>query len=99
MSTVGVTSDGGIVGCLSLGNDRLIEGNVRERPLADIWNDPNSFSYTRGFMEKDLGENCAKCRQRMVCKGGCNSVSQALTGKFHNNPYCFLAIEKAKGMR
>jgi len=35
----------------------------------------------------------------MKCKGGCNSVSLALTGRFHNNPYCFHAIEKDTGMR
>ncbi len=97
--TVGITSDGGIVGCLSMGNDRFIEGNVRERSIVDIWNDPAAFRYTRGFTEKDLGDNCAGCRERMKCKGGCNSVSLALTGRFHDNPYCFRAIEKATGIR
>jgi radical SAM protein with 4Fe4S-binding SPASM domain len=99
ISTVGITSDGGIVGCLSMGNDRFIEGNVRERSLVDIWRDPKGFKYTRGFAETDLGDNCAKCRHRMKCKGGCSSVSYALTGRFHNNPYCFHAIEKATAMR
>jgi radical SAM protein with 4Fe4S-binding SPASM domain len=97
--TVGITSDGGIVGCLSMGNDRFIEGNVRERSFVDIWTDPKAFAYTRCFTEKDLGDNCAGCRHRMKCKGGCNSVSLALTGRFHNNPYCFRAVEKDTGMR
>lgn len=95
ISTVGITSNGSIVGCLALGNDRFIEGNVRTSTLAEIWNDPDHFSYTRKFDLSRLGENCSSCRYGASCKGGCNSVSYALTGKFHNNPYCFHAIECA----
>lgn len=94
VSSLGITSDGGIVGCLSMGNDRYIEGNVRDRSLKDIWNDPSAFAYNRQFRETDLGENCRGCKHSIKCRGGCNSVSNALTGKFHNNPYCFHKIEK-----
>ena len=94
ISTIGITSDGGIVGCLSMGNDRYIEGNVRERHLKEIWSDERLFAYTRRFSEGDLGENCRGCKHGRICGGGCNSVSLALTGKFHNNPYCFRSIEK-----
>jgi radical SAM protein with 4Fe4S-binding SPASM domain len=93
-STLGITSNGGIVGCLSMGNDRFIEGNVRERSLRDIWEDPKSFAYSRHFTKDQLGENCTGCKYGDRCKGGCNSVSYTLTGKFHNNPYCFRAIER-----
>jgi radical SAM protein with 4Fe4S-binding SPASM domain len=96
ISTIGLTSDGGVVGCLSMGNDRHIEGNIRERHLKDIWNDERSFPYTRGFSERDLGENCAGCRYGKRCAGGCNSVSLSLTGRFHNDPYCFRAIERGR---
>ncbi len=98
-STIGITSDGGVVGCLSMGNDRFIEGNVRERHLKDIWYDENSFGYTRRFEEGELGENCAGCRHWKRCAGGCSSVSLALTGKFHNDPYCLRAIERRSAGR
>ncbi len=94
ISTLGITSNGGIVGCLSMGNDRFLEGNVRERPLQEIWTDPESFSYNRKFKPTDLGENCSQCKHGARCRGGCTSVSNALTGRFHNNPYCFYMIEK-----
>ncbi|HIH00690.1 TPA: radical SAM protein [Thermoplasmata archaeon] len=94
ISSIGITSDGGGVGCLSMGNDRFIEGNLRERTLDDLWNSPDSFGYTRKFTKDDLGENCNRCRHWRKCGGGCNSVSMSLTGRFHNDPYCFLAIEK-----
>jgi len=93
-SIMGITSNGGIVGCLSMGNDRFIEGNVRDRPLKDIWQDQRAFAYNRHFTAKDLGENCASCKHGQSCRGGCGSVSYTLTGKLHNNPYCFHAIEQ-----
>jgi radical SAM protein with 4Fe4S-binding SPASM domain len=94
MSTIGITSDGSIVGCLSMGNDRFIEGNVREKRFSRIWNDPTSFRYNRGFSAKDLGPNCVDCGEGPKCRGGCSSVSYILTGRFHNDPYCFKTIER-----
>lgn len=93
-SSVGITSNGGIVGCLSMGNDRFIEGNTRQTSLKEVWENPSSFSYNREFRPEDLGENCSDCRYGVKCQGGCNSVSYTLTGKFHNNPYCFSSIER-----
>ncbi len=93
ISAIGITSDGGIVGCLSMGNNRFIEGNVREKSLKDLWTDPNAFAYNRQFTKESLGPNCEACKHGTQCKGGCNSVSVTSTGKLHNNPYCFYAIE------
>jgi len=98
ISSIGITSDGGIVGCLSMGNDRFIEGNVRDKSLREIWEDPNSFEYNRKFDETKLGPNCRNCKYGLKCRGGCNSMSYTLTGRFHNDPYCFYAIEKEKGL-
>jgi len=94
ISTIGITSDGGITGCLSLGNDRFLEGNVRKGGLRGIWEDSGAFSYNRKFTIELLGQNCADCKHAGECKGGCNSVSYCLTGKFHNDSYCFHAIER-----
>ena len=94
--SVGITSDGGIVGCLSMGNDRFIEGNVRDESFIEIWENPDNFAYNRKFNKAILGTNCSNCKHGEICKGGCNSVSYALTNKFHNDPYCFYAIEKSE---
>ena len=47
LSGVGLTSDGGVLGCLSLvtHGERFLEGNVRRRSLTEIWRDPDSFAY------------------------------------------------------
>lgn len=99
MSSIGITSDGNVAGCLSMGNDRFLEGNVRERRIVDIWNDPRSFPYNRTPEKMLAGGNCKNCLNFPKCGGGCDSVSYALTGEFHNNPYCFYAIEKELGIR
>lgn len=93
-TSIGITSNGGIVGCLAMGNERFIEGNVREQSITSIWADPENFSYNRNFTKADLGPNCKDCRYALKCKGGCNSMSYALTKQFHNDPYCFHRIEK-----
>ncbi len=94
ISSIGITSDGGIVGCLSLGNNRFIEGNVREESPEEIWEDGNRFGFTRGFDVDDLGENCKGCKFGAECKGGCSSMSYTITDRFHNDPYCFYKIER-----
>ena len=92
--SIGITSDGGVVGCLSLGNDRFIEENLRERSLEDIWNDPETFPYNRKFEMDQLGANCTDCKFGKTCKGGCASMSFNITGGFHNDPYCFRTLER-----
>jgi len=92
ISILSIKSNGDIIGCLSI-PDLKVEGNIRERSIIDIWNDPNSFSYNRKFNVKDLGENCKECKFGKTCKGGCNGMSVGYTGKLHNHPYCLYKIE------
>jgi radical SAM protein with 4Fe4S-binding SPASM domain len=89
----GITSDGKIKGCLSL-PDEIIEGNLRQNDLWDIWFNPNSFSYTRQFQTDDLGENCIDCDMSDLCRGGCSAMSYGSTGSFHNDKYCFYKIRE-----
>jgi len=93
ISTIGVTSDGKIKGCMSL-PDNFIEGNIREKPIAEIWNDSDFASYNRKFRREDLKGECKKCKHGKSCRGGCLTVSSSLTSKNHCNPYCFNLIEK-----
>ena len=93
ISTIGITSDGGIKGCLSL-PDEFIEDNIRNRSLTDIWNSPKFASYNRNFKKDDLKGECSNCKYGKSCKGGCSTVSSTLSGELHNNPYCFHLIEQ-----
>ena len=89
----GITSHGLIKGCLSLPDD-VVEGDLRTNDLWDIWFHPDSFRYTRGFASDRLGPNCRSCSKSEQCKGGCSTMSYGSTGLFHNDPFCFLAMER-----
>lgn len=84
----GITSDGKVKGCLSM-PDELIEGDIRQETLWNIWFDPGAFAYTREFDPSQLGENCSACEMRLECKGGCSASSYCETGRFHNEALCY----------
>lgn len=89
----GITSDGKIKGCLSL-PDEVIEGDLRQHDLWDIWFHPDAFAYTRQFSMEKLGSTCHSCDKAEQCLGGCSAMSYGSTGSFHNDPYCFYRIRR-----
>jgi radical SAM protein with 4Fe4S-binding SPASM domain len=93
MTLLGIQSDGGVKGCLSL-PPQFIEGYVKNASLHEIWNSPTAFSYNRRFSPEDLTNECVTCNYGKTCKGGCLSISTAVTGKPHGDPYCLRTIEK-----
>jgi len=97
---VGIMSDGKVKGCLSMPDD-LVEGDLRKNDLWDIWFRPGAFPYTRDWEYSRLGPNCAGCEYGEQCRGGCTSMSYAITGLTRNDPYCFHGIRKrqAEGIR
>ena len=93
LSALGIHSDGAVSGCLSLPS-AFVEGNLRSRPLKDLWRDPTAFSYNRGASKDALSGECMGCRKGARCRGGCLTVSYALTGACHGDPYCLRRLEK-----
>ena len=93
VSVAGVRSDGAVLGCLALNDERFVEGNVRERPFSEIWRDPAAFGRFRSFRAADAGPNCAGCAELEKCRGGCSEMSLMKTGALHNDPYCFKRLE------
>ena len=90
--TIGIEANGNVKGCLSLQSDRFVEGNVRDEPLATIWNKPGNFAYTRGFVVENLHGHCASCELGEICRGGCTFMSFGATGSPHDNPYCLYRL-------
>jgi len=88
LRNLGLTSNGGVTGCLSLQAPKFIEGNVRKTPLREIWYDPNKFKYNRGFKEKNLRGFCKECIHRLKCRGGCKNTAEAFSGCLFENYYC-----------
>jgi radical SAM protein with 4Fe4S-binding SPASM domain len=87
VDTIGIHSNGGVKGCLIL-PDVFIEGNVRQRPLPDIWSDPKRFGLVRHFRPEMLEGECAGCAFGHVCKGGCKDIAYTYTGSPYHYPFC-----------
>lgn len=76
--SIGILCNGDIVGCTSVRNPEFIEGNVRETPIADIWNSDKHFLWNRNLKKSDLKGFCSECIYGESCLGGCS-----------NSRYCF----------
>ncbi len=93
ISTLGLRSDGAVTGCLIL-PDPFIEGNVNERSLSEIWQDPGAFTYNRRFTPDLLRGACRGCQWGERCRGGCRDVAYAFTGDAFEMPFCLYRLER-----
>ncbi|HOU90548.1 MAG TPA: radical SAM protein [Polyangiaceae bacterium] len=93
---IGIRSNGDVAGCLSLPDD-FVAGNVRERPLAEIWNDDGSFAYNRRFDVGLLAGGCADCAFGRLCRAGCRSLAVSASGHPFANPYCLHQVSRSQG--
>jgi radical SAM protein with 4Fe4S-binding SPASM domain len=92
LQVVGITSNGTVRGCLSL-PPAADEGNVRQRSLTAIWNDPNAFAYNRRFEVEQLSGPCAGCPFGRICRGGCRSLAWAGPARSpHANAHCIWRV-------
>ncbi|MBI5529518.1 MAG: radical SAM protein [Deltaproteobacteria bacterium] len=100
LQAIGIESNGNIKGCLSMqafsdrDRDPFVEGNVRERALSDIWNDPAAFSYNRLFRAADLTGFCKTCRYAKLCRGGAKCVAAAMGPSVFEDPYCYYRVSE-----
>jgi radical SAM protein with 4Fe4S-binding SPASM domain len=95
---IGIQSDGGVKGCLSLQPrageaDPFIEGNVRRESLQQIWFGPGRFAYNRAPRHEPTGA-CRACSHRGLCRGGAKCVAYAYTGAVNEDPMCYLAASR-----
>ena len=90
-----VAADGGVKGCAAL-PDEFATASVRERPLAEIWNDDRLFPYARSWSPGILAGACAACAFRETCRAGCPAVAYGATGSIGLNPYCLRLVRKKR---
>ena len=88
LASIGIDSVGNVRGCESMYDERFIEGNLRERSLRDIWEDPEAFAYNRRFDKSMLTGKCAGCPSSGRCAGGCRSYNYFVHGKMYEAPQC-----------
>ncbi len=85
---LGIESDGAVKGCPSLQTYAYVGGNLRDKPLAEVWNNAPEMTFTRTRTVDDLWGFCHTCPFASVCMGGCTFTAHSLFGKPGNNPYC-----------
>lgn len=85
----GILQNGSILGCTSIRNEEFIEGNIRERPLREIWEDEERFKWRRDMARNDLSGKCKACTYASKCLGGCPNTRLTMNGDIHSeNQYC-----------
>ncbi len=85
---MGIESDGGVKGCPSLQSLSYVGGSLRDRSLADLWQNTPELAFNRARGVDDLWGFCRTCDFAEVCKGGCTFTAHALFGRPGNNPFC-----------
>ena len=88
LESIGIDSEGNVRGCESMYDEKFNEGNLRERSLNDIWNDPDAFTYNRNFTPDLLTGGCSGCEHGRYCAGGCRSYNYFTGGKLYESLYC-----------
>lgn len=96
LSCIGLLSDGGVLGCLSMimHGERFLEDNIRRRPLRQIWRDPDAFAYNRRFSVVQRTGTCRACSFLTACRSGCHCLLAAVDPDVKDNPVCLAALEK-----
>ena len=93
LMSIGIDSTGNVRGCESMYDEQFNEGNLRSRTLRDIWEDPEAFSYNRGFSTDMLNGKCSGCRYGSICAGGCRSYNYFTGGDMYSHLDCILHEE------
>ena len=89
LRSFGILHNGDIVGCTSMRSREFIEGNIKERSLREIWENPNGFLWRRNFNPDNLGGDCKICKYSKRCLGGCPNTRLSMNGDIcSENLYC-----------
>ncbi|MBP5344224.1 MAG: radical SAM protein [Alphaproteobacteria bacterium] len=85
---LGIRSDGSILGCLSLYDDKYVEGNVKEKSISEIRKNSCFCSWNHRLKKfKNLTGVCENCLFGLTCLGGCEASTPT-------QQHCYYAIEK-----
>lgn len=87
--TFGILHNGDITACTSNRDKNFMAGNIRERSLREIWEDPESFVWNRTMNKEKLEGLCGTCRFGEKCLGGCSNSKLTFGGSVYaENRYC-----------
>jgi len=87
-AALGIESNGNIKGCPSLPSAEYVGGNVRDRPLRELWERSPQVAFMRDRPASTLWGHCGTCYYAEECLGGCSWTAHSVMGRPGNNPYC-----------
>jgi radical SAM protein with 4Fe4S-binding SPASM domain len=87
---LGIQSDGGVKGCLSL-PESFVVGNLREHSLAELWEGDTLAPWREPVTRHGF---CADCPHGERCEGGCTELAVTHSGRRGENPMCLYRIER-----
>jgi radical SAM protein with 4Fe4S-binding SPASM domain len=96
-STFSISATGEVLPCSFFTGARA--DNVRDRPLAWIWNDSPLLNYVRDMRAVDIHGVCHQCSWFARCLGGCPSANLSRGKMLEPNVRCWVAEELAAAGR
>ncbi len=87
-AVIGIRCNGDVIGCLSIRDDNLIEANLRDIPIDELWNQPDAFSWNRELSKNKLTGFCKICHFGEYCRGGCSGMKQLRYNSLGENHLC-----------
>jgi radical SAM protein with 4Fe4S-binding SPASM domain len=79
METLYISSTGDVYPCTSLLHPRFVVGNLGERRLEDLWDDPK-MTLVASLPRQDLASPCRECPCLPGCHGACRGIAFVRTG-------------------
>jgi radical SAM protein with 4Fe4S-binding SPASM domain len=99
---LGIASDGGVRGCLSLPESFTV-GYLRATPpspaapsLAEFWEGDTFAAWRRPVARHG---SCAGCPHGPACEGGCTALAVTYSGRRGDDPLCLYRIEREMSLR
>jgi len=88
-----LTSMGDVYPCTALLDRRFRVGNIHERSISDLWNDPRMTEMSRYPKDRIQGF-CPECKHFEICHGACRGASYMHTGDLNASfPVCLSRAE------
>ena len=81
-----ITSTGTLACCSHLRDGEYACGNIRERPLLEIWHDSPMLERMRQLTVDDL-PSCKACAVKYMCRGSCRADAVGSTGSLDGPTY------------
>ena len=98
-SVLGIRCNGDVVPCLSIREDRFIEGNVRKTSLFEIWTRSGAFAWNREMSQNNLTGFCKKCQYSSLCLAGCTTQKITINNDLYENGFCIYRVEVEKEIK